>query len=324
MAIDAPYRLPSILGAVIELRCRSGRESRTEPSTRLSPIPTADLREDFRQRLRLHVIACSASQRRSNRIRCSRRAALREPLAVQRGGTRPAERGIRNRLSDGTRPVHVDQLRRRTLRTTKSLVTRRFYSFAASGRFRQRRLPGIEATSKSSPNRPLAAPPVRRWALHDPAGQLLRDRQPRTRARPPPARHRGRAAPEHAQPRLLARHRSPGLTPPSLHDAAAARRLLPDQLREIAGRSADHAHSGRQSPARPSRARLRSCLGFEVMTAAGPTNGETCRLLLLLEQATSSNSSSRDPNTCGRCSSGGRSASPPCSGASLYNRKFWR
>ncbi len=261
MAIDAPYRLPSILGAVIELRCRSGRESRTEPSTRLSPIPTADLREDFRQRLRLHVIACSASQRRSNRIRCSRRAALREPLAVQRGGTRPAERGIRNRLSDGTRPVHVDQLRRRTLRTTKSLVTRRFYSFAASGRFRQRRLPGIEATSKSSPNRPLAA---------------------------------------------------------------AARRLLPDQLREIAGRSADHAHSGRQSPARPSRARLRSCLGFEVMTAAGPTNGETCRLLLLLEQATSSNSSSRDPNTCGRCSSGGRSASPPCSGASLYNRKFWR
>jgi hypothetical protein len=149
---------------------------------------------------------------------------------------------------------------------------------------------------KSSPNRPLTAPPVRRRALHDPPGQLPRDLQPRTRARPPPARHRGRVAPEHAQPRLLARHRSPGLTPPSLHDAAAARRLLPDQLRETAGRSVDHAHSGRQSPARPSRARLRSWLGFEVMTAAGPTNGETCRLLLLLGQATSSNSSRRDPN----------------------------
>ena len=88
----------------------------------------------------------SASQRRSNRIRCSRRAELRELLAVQRGGTRAADRGIRNRLSDGTSPVHVDQLRRHTLQTTKSLVTRRFNSFAASGQFRQRRLPGIEVS----------------------------------------------------------------------------------------------------------------------------------------------------------------------------------
>jgi hypothetical protein len=40
-----------------------------EPPPALSAVPSADLREDFRQRLRLHAIACSASQRRSNRIR---------------------------------------------------------------------------------------------------------------------------------------------------------------------------------------------------------------------------------------------------------------
>jgi hypothetical protein len=123
--------LTSIPGAVIELRCRSGRESRMKPPPDCSAVPSADLREVFRQRLRLHAIACSASQRRSNRIRCSRRAELRGPLAVQRGGTGPADHGIRNRLSDWPGLVHVDQLRRQTLRTTTSLVTSRINAFAA-------------------------------------------------------------------------------------------------------------------------------------------------------------------------------------------------
>src|SRR6266545_8105033 len=102
-----------------------------EPSPALSAAASADLREVCRQRLRWHAIAYSASQRRSNNSRCSRCAELREPLAVQRGGTRQADRGIRNRLSDWPGPVHVNQLRRQTLRTTTSLVTRRFYAFAA-------------------------------------------------------------------------------------------------------------------------------------------------------------------------------------------------
>src|SRR6266545_4177682 len=42
----------------------------------------------------------------------ARAAELREPLAVQRGGTWPAVRGIRNRLSDWPGSVHIDQLRR--------------------------------------------------------------------------------------------------------------------------------------------------------------------------------------------------------------------
>jgi len=41
--------------------------------------------------------------------------------------------------------VHVDQLRRQTLRTTTSLVTRRFNSFAAPRRLGRGWLPGIEA-----------------------------------------------------------------------------------------------------------------------------------------------------------------------------------
>src|SRR6266704_5265056 len=50
-------------------------------------------------------------------------------VAVQRGGTQPADGGTRNRLSSWPGSVHVDQLRQRTLWITTSLVTEPFSFF---------------------------------------------------------------------------------------------------------------------------------------------------------------------------------------------------
>jgi hypothetical protein len=143
-----PYfrTLASIPGAGIELRCRSERESRMEPlaaSPRFRPLTCEKSSAGDYDGMRSPALPHGVGR---HSIRCSRRAELREPLAVQRGGTWPADRGIRNRLSDWPGLVHVDQLRRQTLRTTTSLVRRRFNSFAAPGRFRQGGLPGIEVS----------------------------------------------------------------------------------------------------------------------------------------------------------------------------------
>ena len=50
-------------------------------------------------------------------------------VAVQRGGTPPADGGSRNRLSNWPGSVHVDKLRQRTLQITTSLVTVPFNFF---------------------------------------------------------------------------------------------------------------------------------------------------------------------------------------------------
>src|SRR6266545_2577208 len=89
---------------------------------------------------------CSASRRRSNSTRCSSRAELREPLRYNEEGL--GRRTVAPEPLVGlARPVHVDQLRRRTLQTTTSLVTRRLKPFAALGRYLQGGLPGIEANT---------------------------------------------------------------------------------------------------------------------------------------------------------------------------------
>jgi len=91
--------------------------------------------------------------------------------------------------------VHVDQLRRQTLRTTTSLVTRRFNSFAAPRRLGRGWLPGIEANPT-----PRAARPGPRAATSTSSQQ--RDRAAAATASTRPAHQEGNpyAAAIQAQP----------------------------------------------------------------------------------------------------------------------------
>jgi hypothetical protein len=74
------------------------------------------------------------------------------PLRYNEEGLSRRTVASENRLSDWPGPVHVDQLRRQTLRTTTSLVTRRFNSFVPR-LLGQGRLPGIEANEERRPLR---------------------------------------------------------------------------------------------------------------------------------------------------------------------------
>jgi hypothetical protein len=123
------------------------------PHPPLPAVSAADLRGSSARRPRWHAIALLCLTMSVERFRCSSRG-VAGTLAVQRGGTRPGDRGTRNRLSDWRGSVHADPLRRWTLRATTSLVTRRF-AVCRLGRSFSGGLPGIEV---SAPGRVMGDP----------------------------------------------------------------------------------------------------------------------------------------------------------------------